>query len=44
MMLDEMTAELYSKFGEKLNVFAGDNSALACDNLIESEIKMKDRL
>lgn len=43
-MLDRMTADLYRKFGEKLDVFAGDNSAVACDNLIEREIKMKDRL
>ncbi|MGC8662089.1 MAG: hypothetical protein ACP5TZ_06285 [Nitrososphaeria archaeon] len=43
-MLDRMTADLYRKFGEKLDVFAGDNSAVACDNLIEREIKMKERL
>ncbi|BBE42763.1 hypothetical protein NAS2_1376 [Conexivisphaera calida] len=39
--LDEMTAELYSGFGEDedMEVFAGDNSAIPCDNMIVRDVK-----
>jgi hypothetical protein len=37
--LDEVTAELYSGFGEDMDVFAGDNSAVPCDNMIVRNVK-----
>ncbi len=37
--LDEVTAELYSGFGDDVYVFAGDNSAVPCDNMIVRNVK-----
>lgn len=43
-MLDDMIVELYSKFKENMNVFVGDNSALACETLIKRKIAMELKL
>ncbi|BBE42435.1 hypothetical protein [Conexivisphaera calida] len=37
--LDDMTAELYGGFGEDMNVFAGDNSAVPCDDMVVRNVK-----
>ncbi|MDG6931801.1 MAG: hypothetical protein JRN26_08430 [Nitrososphaerota archaeon] len=43
-LLDGIAAELYAGFNENMNVFAGDNSAITCDNMVMRKVKGKDKL
>jgi len=43
-MLDELSAKLYSKFGEDLDVFVTDGTAISSIYLEERVIKLKKRL
>lgn len=42
--LDELSAEEFSKFGENLDIFVVDDSALSGETLMEREVMMKVRL
>lgn len=39
--IDELSVENYSKFGENLDIFVIDGSAITCETLVEKKIAMK---